>query len=56
MGVATVALGLALHLWVVVREEPALRRRFGEVYDAYTAHVPRWIPRARDTDSTGVRG
>jgi protein-S-isoprenylcysteine O-methyltransferase Ste14 len=26
-------------------EEPDLRRRFGEEYDAYVAEVPRWIPR-----------
>jgi protein-S-isoprenylcysteine O-methyltransferase Ste14 len=28
-------------------EEPGLRRRFGEDYDAYRANVPRWIPRRR---------
>jgi protein-S-isoprenylcysteine O-methyltransferase Ste14 len=26
-------------------EEPGLRDRFGEDYDAYRAHVPRWLPR-----------
>ncbi|MCT7661604.1 methyltransferase family protein [Mycobacterium deserti] len=26
-------------------EEPHLRRRFGEQYDEYRRHVPRWIPR-----------
>lgn len=28
-------------------EEPGLRRRFGEDYDVYRAHVPRWVPRLR---------
>lgn len=28
-------------------EEPGLRRRFGERYDAYRASVPRWLPRVR---------
>jgi protein-S-isoprenylcysteine O-methyltransferase Ste14 len=26
-------------------EEPGLRKRFGEEYDAYRANVPRWLPR-----------
>lgn len=28
-------------------EEPGLRERFGEGYDAYRANVPRWLPRLR---------
>ena len=28
-------------------EEPGLRERFGEDYDAYRAAVPRWVPRLR---------
>ena len=28
-------------------EEPGLRRRFGDEYDAYRANVPRWLPRLR---------
>ena len=28
-------------------EEPGLRRRFGQEYDAYRANVPRWLPRLR---------
>jgi protein-S-isoprenylcysteine O-methyltransferase Ste14 len=28
-------------------EEPGLRRRLGEDYDAYRANVPRWLPRLR---------
>ncbi len=36
-------LGLA-HLFVVVYEEPALRRRFGAAYENYCATVRRWLP------------
>jgi protein-S-isoprenylcysteine O-methyltransferase Ste14 len=28
-------------------EEPGLRRRFGGDYEAYSANVPRWLPRLR---------
>ncbi len=38
-------LWLALHLFVVLYEEPNLRRRFGEDYEAYRKRVPRWWPR-----------
>jgi protein-S-isoprenylcysteine O-methyltransferase Ste14 len=36
---------LATHLFVCFYEEPTLRRTFPEDYAAFTAHVPRWIPR-----------
>ncbi len=32
------------HLFVVLVEEPMLRRRFGEAYDAYCERVRRWMP------------
>lgn len=35
----------AVERYVVWREEPELRRRFGEAYVHYTQSVPRWIPR-----------
>jgi protein-S-isoprenylcysteine O-methyltransferase Ste14 len=35
---------LAFHLFVVLYEEPDLRRRFGDGYVAYTRRVRRWIP------------
>ncbi len=36
---------LAFHLFVVLYEEPALTRKFGDAYRDYRASVPRWIPR-----------
>jgi protein-S-isoprenylcysteine O-methyltransferase Ste14 len=33
------------HLFVIAYEEPTLRRMFGDEYEAFRAHVPRWIPR-----------
>ena len=41
------ALGFAAHSWVVRVEEPALRRRFGDAYEAYLRCVPRWVPSKR---------
>src|SRR5262249_38494529 len=35
----------AFHAFVALYEEPTLRRMFGPEYDAFRAHVPRWIPR-----------
>jgi protein-S-isoprenylcysteine O-methyltransferase Ste14 len=29
---------------VVLYEEPALRRQFGESYEVYRRSVPRWLP------------
>ena len=36
---------LATHLFVVGYEEPALRRTFGQEYEAYCGRVGRWCPR-----------
>ncbi len=35
------------HLIVLYIEEPELRRRFGESYEAYCRDVHRWLPRLR---------
>jgi protein-S-isoprenylcysteine O-methyltransferase Ste14 len=34
-------------LFVMIFEEPILRREFGTEYEAYCRRVPRWIPRFR---------
>jgi protein-S-isoprenylcysteine O-methyltransferase Ste14 len=36
---------LAVHLFVVYREEPKTRARLGAAYDGYRAVVPRWVPK-----------
>ena len=38
---------LVFYLFVVVYEEPSLRRRFGPSYQRYLEAVPRFIPRPR---------
>jgi protein-S-isoprenylcysteine O-methyltransferase Ste14 len=45
------ALGTITSLWVRVYEEPALRRRFGDQYEAYRRAVPGWLPRLRPWES-----
>ena len=35
---------LAMHLFVVCYEEPALRRTFGQEYELYCCRVRRWLP------------
>jgi protein-S-isoprenylcysteine O-methyltransferase Ste14 len=40
---AVVALGF--HLFVVLYEEPTLRRTYGAQYDGYCTLVRRWLPR-----------
>jgi len=45
LGVYALGLWLVLHSFLVVFEEPQLRRRFGQVYLDYCASTPRWIPR-----------
>src|SRR5436305_14815494 len=32
------------HIFVVLYEEPTLRRQFAESYDEYVRTVPRWVP------------
>ena len=36
---------LIVNLFVILYEEPALQRRFGDSYDQYRRAVGRWIPR-----------
>jgi protein-S-isoprenylcysteine O-methyltransferase Ste14 len=44
LGLASAAFALVAHLFVVLREEPVLKKRFGEDYEAYQAATPRWFP------------
>jgi len=41
------ALAVVFHLFVLLYEEPTLRRQFGAEYEAYCRNVPRWLPRLR---------
>ena len=36
---------LVTHLFVLLYEEPTLRRTFGPEYESYLHHVHRWLPR-----------
>jgi protein-S-isoprenylcysteine O-methyltransferase Ste14 len=36
---------LAVTLFVILYEEPTLRKKFGPDYDQYLQNVPRWLPR-----------
>ncbi|HVJ08307.1 MAG TPA: isoprenylcysteine carboxylmethyltransferase family protein [Acidisarcina sp.] len=40
-----VVVALLFHLFVIGYEEPKLRRTYGESYEEFCRHVPRWIPR-----------
>ena len=48
------ALLLGLEYHAIVRwEEELLEARFGDAYRAYARRVPRWLPRARPSTSSG---
>ena len=36
---------LGFHAFVFLYEERTLRNKYGESYDVFCDHVPRWIPR-----------
>jgi protein-S-isoprenylcysteine O-methyltransferase Ste14 len=46
---------LAMHLFVVLYEEPVLRRTFGPEYEEYRRRVGRWWPRRRSRHPTSPR-
>ena len=51
-----IAMFVVSHLFVVLYEEPNLRRRFGEPYERYCRSVRRWIPgkiRTRPDEADG---
>jgi protein-S-isoprenylcysteine O-methyltransferase Ste14 len=45
---------LVTHTFVLLYEEPKLRKTFGAEYTTYCVHVPRWIPRLTPWNS-GVK-
>jgi len=42
-----VAVWAGFHLFVLIYEEPSLRKTYGPEYEQFCANVPRWIPRLR---------
>jgi protein-S-isoprenylcysteine O-methyltransferase Ste14 len=36
---------IGVHIFIVLYEEPTLKKRFGTAYEDYLQQVPRWIPR-----------
>ena len=47
-----VAWFVIINLIVLFREEPVLRRRFGDSYDRYVRSVHRWLPTKPDRDNS----
>jgi protein-S-isoprenylcysteine O-methyltransferase Ste14 len=47
---AVAAVALGVHLFVILYEEPTLRRKFGAEYEAYCRNVSRWSPRLKGWD------
>jgi len=45
MSAYVVSVACLFHLFVLLVEEPILRRKFGDGYRTYLATVPRWMPR-----------
>ncbi|HWZ82402.1 MAG TPA: isoprenylcysteine carboxylmethyltransferase family protein [Terriglobales bacterium] len=48
---AATVVALAIHLFVLLYEEPTLRKKFGDDYLEYCRNVRRWWPRARPWNS-----
>jgi len=42
-------------VYIPIVEEPMLERRFGEDYELYRRHVPRWIPRLKPWEGVPER-
>jgi protein-S-isoprenylcysteine O-methyltransferase Ste14 len=38
---------IGVHFFIVLYEEPALKKKFGVAYEEYLKSVPRWIPQFR---------
>ncbi|MDP2899473.1 MAG: isoprenylcysteine carboxylmethyltransferase family protein [Candidatus Bathyarchaeota archaeon] len=43
--IVSAAAWVLFHVYVVIREEPKLREKFGAEYTDYVESVPRWLPR-----------
>jgi len=49
---AVAAVALGVHLFVVLYEEPTLRKKFGTDYEEYCRNVRRWWPGVRGWDKS----
>ena len=38
---------IGVHFFIILYEEPTLKRKFGAAYEDYLKRVPRWIPRLK---------
>ncbi len=47
----TVLAFIGVHVFVVLYEEPTLKRKFGAAYEDYLRRVPRWIPKFKSRSS-----
>jgi len=43
---------MAFHIFVLLQEEPALRKKMCTAYEQYAQDVPRWIPRFKRVERT----
>lgn len=50
---AVTAVALGVHLFVLLYEEPTLRRKFGVDYELYCQNVSRWLPRVKPWQKLG---
>ena len=56
LGVYLLGTALALHLWIVSRDEPRLAATVPERWSNYREVVPRWLPRPRRPGRVGQIG
>jgi protein-S-isoprenylcysteine O-methyltransferase Ste14 len=47
IGIYLLCVAICFQVFVILYEEPVLRRLFGKEYEAYLLTTPRWIPRIR---------
>jgi protein-S-isoprenylcysteine O-methyltransferase Ste14 len=43
----TILAFLGVHVFIILYEEPTLKRKFGASYEEYLKNVPRWIPKSK---------